>query len=111
MLTKIQATKKGKQLLQKMKGSGWKLRVWENMGWNYSVKNGPINVYPLDHGQNQRFHCLLDCNEEGTGGLAIWSTDAISKDPNKVVQREIESARKVVDEYDRIVTLASKLSV
>jgi hypothetical protein len=101
MLTKKEAEKKGRALLKLMKGKGWKLRVHENLGWHYNVWNGPAAVYPSG-ANNGKFFCLLsnrDCG--GTGaGVAAWTTKGSYKDPNRAVEKEVESAQEYADEIN-----------
>lgn len=36
-------------LVLRMKGSGWKPRVWENLGWHYEVHAGPVALHNNTH--------------------------------------------------------------
>jgi hypothetical protein len=96
--TEQEARREGRKLLKRMKGKGWKLRVWENLGWHFCVWNGPAAVYPSING---KFHCLLadhDC--KGTGaGHGEWTTTESFADPNKAVACELASAESVVQKY------------
>lgn len=89
-----------------MKGDGWQLRVHENLGWFYCVNNSNVTVSPNYGAANIKqypdeskltYTCLIS-NESGKahGGLAMWSTDFYSKDPNKAVQHELSNVRLVV---------------
>jgi len=102
MMTENQARTKGKKLLKKMKGKGWKLHVYENIDWHYNVWNGPIAVYE----NNGECWCLMgtepDCKGVGMGHMA-WSDNFHSKDPNVVVRHQVRLARKVADGYDTAV--------
>ena len=45
--TRLQANERGRVLLRKLNGvPGMKLRVWENLGWHYSVENDHFRVDP-----------------------------------------------------------------
>jgi len=107
-MLKADATKKGKALLKRMRGKGWKLHVWENLGWNYSVENGPLSVSPASRTE---FFCLLSDDVRYTcGGLAMWTTDFKSSDPNKAVAHAAASARKVVNRLEKAVSFAEGLA-
>jgi len=101
MQTKAGAEKEGKALLKRMKGKGWKLKVWENIGWWYRVHNGPVAVYPTT---KDRFFCLLNDNVKvACGGLATWTDDFRSKDPNRAVSHQVKFAREVLDRMEKAV--------
>lgn len=53
------ATDLAKRLNKKF-GSGWTPRVWENLGWNYEVKNNAVAVCPCsgDGRQYRATACL-----------------------------------------------------
>jgi len=100
MNTKKEAALKGKKLLKQMAGRGWKLRVWENLGWHYCVNSGPVSVYPSYNEGN--FFCLIstDPKKAGFGGSA-WTNSSASphKNPNQVVWEAFENMSQVVDKY------------
>jgi hypothetical protein len=108
MKTKAQAEKAGKKLLKRLKGKGWKLRVWENIGWHYSARNGPINVYE-SHTEGM-YSCLLsDRLDDPIGGSALWTTEFRNKDPNKVVAHEVKAARKQLNEIIDAVSFVERI--
>lgn len=93
MKTKAQAEEAAKSLIKKMNGKGWKLRMWQNIGWHYEIRNGPIAVSPCY--PEGKFSCKLsDSLEDSYGGSLIWANNFSSKDPNKAVMHEIKNARK-----------------
>jgi hypothetical protein len=51
MLTKKQVERDGAALLAQMHGEGWTLDVWENLGWHYCVRRGPLSVRPGCNGE------------------------------------------------------------
>ena len=110
-MTKQEATKEGKALLARMKGSGWKVRVWENLGWRCSVYNGPIEVYVGFYNDEVEFSCLMgDMLEDDPGmGSMLWHDSFHSKDPNKVVKRQVKKAREKVDELDMVVRFVEEV--
>ena len=111
MLTKEQAEQRGNLLFNKMRGEGWKLRVWENLGWQYEVKNGAMSVTPCslgeapDGSEDIQF-CLMgtDKDDDMSSGHMGWETDFISTDPNEVVLVQVKRAREVLNGYIAAVT-------
>lgn len=62
--TKKQMQAKGEKVLASMpKDVGWRLRVWENIGWHYAIVADHISISEYQG----RFHCLIG-EETGTGG-------------------------------------------
>lgn len=93
--TKEEAEKKARILKAKMKGSGWKIRVWRNFGWNYSVRNKYASVYEY----GSKYHCMLSPVPDGTGGTPTeWYTEKQHKDPNKAVAAAVQKLQRVRDE-------------
>ena len=96
-INKKEATERGTRLLKRMKGKGWKLRVYENMGWWYTVYNGPITVCEHTPG---RFSTLMlekvpsDTFCGGVGSHLWYSETRTFKDPNRAVKYQVKLARK-----------------
>lgn len=112
MLTRKEAEKAGKELLGRMKGEGWTLRVWENLGWQYCVRNGPATVYPTHDG---RFHCLLadeKLSQDSCGfGASAWTTKEVRDDPNDAVAVELQCARDYANRVNRaLACIESRLN-
>jgi hypothetical protein len=102
----------GRNLLKKMKGKGWRLRVWENIGWHYCVINGPVQVYPLSSSHTE-YHCLVSSNSVSRGGCGIWTSpkNISFDDPNTAVRTEVENAKRVVTQLVNAVKEAEKAVV
>ena len=108
-MTKREATARGKKLLKKMKGKGWKLRVHENIGWHFNVWNGPIAVHDSGDGI---YWCLMGTAADCLGvacGHMDWSDNFHNKDPNKVVEHQVRIARKVVDGMGAVIELVEAI--
>lgn len=109
MKTKREATAAGKKLLSRMKTSGWKLRVWENMGWHYALENYGMSI----HQDNPKETCsvLFSLDPEGPGGSSIWCDKKQYKDPNKAVERQMELARNYANKaVQRVHVMGAILS-
>lgn len=108
-MTKEQAIKAGRALLRRMRGKGWKVSVWENIGWHYSVVSGPVSLSPVCGG---RFMCLISDSPDRAGsGLASWTEhgagEKYMRDPNKAVRRALRYMRDVIERYDECLQAAS----
>ena len=102
MDTKAQATEKAKELLGKMKTKGWKIRVWENLGWHHSVMNYGIEVYgPSYPSEEGKYSCFLHDKKRGAGSPSYWHDAKSYKDPNVAVERQIAKARKFIEGIDK----------
>ena len=97
------AMKHGKALLRRMKGKGWKLDVWENLGWHYAVYNGTLTVHATEYLLGQTTYFTLLGDTERGGGECYWTEDFSSTDPNKVVERQLAHALKVAKGHLAIV--------
>ena len=47
---KAAAIELGRKLVESMPGTGWRLHVWQNLGWHYSVRRGDLQVMPSSGG-------------------------------------------------------------
>lgn len=56
MKTRDAAVAKATALAEQM-GYGWKVDVWENLGWQYCVKRGALEVHPATGGG---YHCYFN---------------------------------------------------
>ena len=94
---KVDTTKEAnalkKQLKKKIKGD-WKVKVWYNLHWCYSVTlNGVITIYSSSTGDyHTSIHQPNDCGES-----AIYNQRVIGKNPVKVVKESIKEYKANVD--------------
>jgi hypothetical protein len=112
MRTKAEATKLGKQLVEKLrKGTGckdWRLRVWENIGWHYEADCGPISVYPVSSEpiEDERYHTLISDHPFKCHYGALMFSEGrdtyCSKDPVKVVRRAVKRVVAVVERLNAV---------
>jgi hypothetical protein len=103
MNTKKEAEKLGQELLSHMKGNGWELRIWENLGWHYSVTNNLLEVYPSSNG---KYFCLFGYK---SGGRPEWTIKESFDNPNEAVERTLQLARNNVNELLKIVEDGEKV--
>ena len=64
-MNKSEATEKGKIMLRKMRGKGWKLHVFENIGWHCYLTNKlcGLNVHPTNSAiGGTQYWAMMDSN-------------------------------------------------
>lgn len=92
------------KLLGRMKGAGWKSRVWENMGWHIEVMSGPVSVY--ESYCPDKYHCLVsdDKRYPGTGaGHWTWTNNGPSRsDPNLAARDSVMVMLGRMKRYDKV---------
>lgn len=94
--SKTAAIDLGRRLLKRMKGRGWQLRVWQNLGWHYMVRKGTIQVYVSAFGRNGiTYHTMMGYENAGRPELSI-PNDPRFKDPNQAVAAQVRFARKII---------------
>jgi hypothetical protein len=105
------AVKNAKALAKKL-GYGWKTRVWENMGWHYSVSNGPISLSgygPYYGSRGASYLCLIDNNMETRhGGCQDWTTYRRRSPVNPFRAVRVE-ARSAIRYIEMLVKVMGKL--
>ena len=96
--TKDKATAAALALQKRMTSKGWQIDVWENIGWHYSLYNGPIALHP---GFNDRYFTLMSEQLPAPGqrpsGSIHWSQRPFFRDPNKAVRDQVKAARAYLD--------------
>lgn len=82
------AWKDARACRKRMLSKGWKIRVWENLGWHWGIHKGALSVYPSEGGV---FHCMMGERIPSTGGSYLWNLPQLvdrDKDPNRLVTRQ-----------------------
>lgn len=99
--TKAQAEKAGKEMMAAMKSTGWKLDVWENIGWHCALRQAPMCVHRSEYNKKVYYSCLMSERiGEDHAGSALWTNHKPEKlytDPNKAVEDQVFVARQVLD--------------
>jgi hypothetical protein len=104
MKTKREAVEAGRALIRKLKGKGWKLRVWKNIGWQFYAYNGPISV----HGKVEYWAVVSNNPDHAGGGWSIWDDPNLKQysDPNKAVRRAMKFVREYFNRVKAVVERA-----
>lgn len=103
-MTKLEATKQGRILLKRMKGPGWKLTVWKNIGWHFKVSNGSISVHQFSPPDKRYFILMTDSKGDSSGGSYLWNVEESFTDPNKAVRTQLKLARSRVEWLHELLT-------
>ena len=91
-MTSAEAYKEGRALLKRMEGRGWKLHVWENLGYHYLVRAPYISV----HTGGKGYFAMIGREKFAIGTPVEWHNDQTFKDPNRAVRAAIAKIKKVV---------------
>lgn len=103
MNTEKQATRKAKALLSKMKTKGWKIRVWENIGWHHAIYCGYLSIHEFAG----KYNAMLS-DDTFAGTPIYWSHGNFYKDPNKAVTMVMKAAEKFVKGCSDIIEETKK---
>jgi hypothetical protein len=110
--TEEEAMKKGDELLAMMKGDGWELSVHENMGWHYSVRNGPMQMQSSSSGGTTTYSILLGGSlVVRTAGVSHFLVEDWYADPNEAVEAQIYKAKEFVLSQVELLTHIIKCCV
>jgi hypothetical protein len=93
-----QAVRDADRLVKRLRGSGWRAEVWENLGWHFRAVSGTVQVFGDRRGENGkwRYTCLIS-DDVGSprGGSSLWTDkcpDRCHGDPNEAVASMFTSA-------------------
>lgn len=90
--------------------AGWKVRIWENLGWCWSLYNGPISVYPST--LKGCFYCMIAPSVDERGcGAGEWTVNDKKrcKTPWEAVVQEVEIVRQhIVEQTKRYADLSTE---
>jgi hypothetical protein len=92
------AVRDADRLVKRLRGSGWRAEVWENVGWHFRAVSGTVQVYGDRRGEGGRlrYSCLIS-DDAGSpeGGSVLWTDrcpDRCHDDPNEAVASMFASA-------------------
>ncbi len=109
-LRKEQAVALGRKLRDRMDGHGWRLHVWQNLGWRYTVHRGPLSVYPVYGCRGGvTYLCRLAAAPEDTSGSGaiFWPDQSRRRNPNAAVASQLVVARAFVERCVLAIEAAS----
>lgn len=105
---------RGRATLARMRGTGWHLRVWENLGWHYELVNGPVHLHDSAGWREKqgKFWCMISGDmTSDSGGLGLWTGQChqYRKNPTTAVADAVLLARGVVDGLLAVVERAESV--
>lgn len=94
MRTKAEATAAAKALLKRMKSPGWKIDVWENIGWHYRLKRGTLSLW--EHGEKS-YGVYYSDEVGGVGEPAYYGICGHrSTEPNRAVEYALRQMQAII---------------
>ena len=85
----------GDKVWAKLKGKGWTIRVWKNLGWYVCWYLGRIALHCNTYGGKDSFWCLISDVDDSHHGCSAWTSEFHSEDPNEAVAHDIAHAINV----------------
>lgn len=84
---------------------GWKIQVWDNIGWHLSFDKGHLNLHysPSD----DTFMAYLSENHYG-GDSNFWHVPYSNKNPNKVIAHKLRVAKAFIKRCTDVVAEVEK---
>jgi hypothetical protein len=92
------AVRDADRLVRRLRGSGWRAEVWENLGWHFRAVSGTVQVTGDRRGEGGRlrYTCLIsDDVDRSQGGSVLWTDrcpDRCHSDPNEAVASMLDAA-------------------
>jgi hypothetical protein len=102
--TRAEAQAAGRAVKERLAGRGWKVRVWENLGWHWAVHKGPLQIYPAAYRSGRGLLTTLcsatwpDPGDRPLGGSGCWLLKKDRRDPNAVVHDQVKECRKYIED-------------
>lgn len=92
--------------LAKRLGKGWKVRVWENLGWHHAATKGGLSV---SSGYDNKYGCMMTDSFDSVGsGCTLYPGTKRFKDPRRAVRETVRAVEPIVKEIMAIYNLAKK---
>lgn len=106
--SKKEAVRLARELLKKIKFPGFKIDVWENLGWHYRVKSDFFAVDEDHRGSTSEVYYTAVMNSTGNGSgshhSGYFNTGvARAADPNEAIEKCIKDAYKVHMEIGEVL--------
>ena len=94
----VESAKATVKLMQPQKG--WKIRVWENLGWHWEIKKGNLEVH-FSHPSRQYWATLSE--DGGSGDSFDTNFTAYCTDPNRAVEHKLQIANNYIKKLQQII--------
>ncbi len=98
--TKAQATDMGRVLVQRLndRRRGWKLHVWENLGWHYSALHSASGLSVSPSVKNGEFYAMLQ-----PSWSVFYRGHKAFRSPHKAIEHVISGAEIYAAEVSKHV--------
>lgn len=98
-MNKQKAILGAKALLKKMNTSGWRIKVWENLGWHYSLINQTVSITDEEDTRTRAMLCPH---------YSFWEV-SYHKNPNRAVKLLLEKALDITLSHLDIILRGKEL--
>ncbi len=101
-----EAFKRAEKVVKKLNTKGWKINVWENLGWHYEL----LNSYMSLHEVSGTFYAMVSNSLPAGSGSAFWTVrnDPTFENPNDAVRLALKHVstfvRKVKEVQKKLET-------
>jgi hypothetical protein len=113
-LSRKEAEEAARKVQKRMKSKGWKIRVWENLGWHFEIKKGTIQLHEASHnGRRPYYWTLMGSELNSYGGETYLLADETPKidmqiyDPNDAYLRQLKVAKAHLDKIAKAIKVSS----
>lgn len=98
--TEAQARERAEEVLAEMTTTGWTVRVWENLGWHFTLEH-PSGFSVYEYTDDSGHYYSVHLSPDGGGDEGIWHEvpDEPIRDPNEAVRWKAASVRKCLAPY------------
>lgn len=101
------AAKVAKSEVEKEFGPGWRVRVWENMGWYFCVKKWPISVRKDIGSPGEDTTWWAQISPSGESGLMMWQPGSESYyEPRSAITAAVRAAQECLNDLIAVVGTA-----
>lgn len=102
--TKAAAKSAAYRLKKKLYGYGWKVEVWESLGWHFTLRLGNLSLIEdiSAFDGSKTYWTLLSATHPGAGD-PDWNIDEIFTSPNEAVMNQLDLASKDISEKKKVV--------
>ncbi len=110
-MTKKDAQEGVLYLLSLMEDKGWESRVWENLGWHYSINKAGMTIYTAHTtpGEVQKYHSLFTRSQTHKGyGDVFWEDINSNINPNKLVKEQVRVVKEYIEQFNKECEIALK---
>jgi hypothetical protein len=112
--TQAEARAAGQNLRRRMLTKGWKIRVWESLGWHMTLLNGPI-VLRMQESSRGLYYAWVSEDELGRSTRPEWAPGqndhffGTFEDPNDAVDFIVGFVERAIQRQVSVLQRAQKI--